>query len=158
MANILVYGLAHEGQVNKNSRGAVSEAAKVASQLGGEAHAVLVGAGVDALAPQLGAVGASKVWTVDAPEGIAQVAADAIAALVDAHGYDYVLFGGGLLGFEIGAAVAAKIGGGLTVEATEIAARRQARRQAPDLRRHPPVDVHLQDEGRHRLRAPTPSR
>ncbi len=123
MANILVYGLAHEGAVNKNSRGAVSEAAKVASALGGEAHAVLVGTDVnDALAQQLGSVGATKVWTVNAPEGVAQPAADAIAALVDAQGYDYVLFGGGLLGFEIGAAVAAKIGGGLTVEATEIAA------------------------------------
>ncbi len=64
-----------EGTVNKNSRGAVSEAAKVAGQLGGEAHAVLVGTNVDdALAQQLGAVGASKVWTVNAPEGVAQPA------------------------------------------------------------------------------------
>lgn len=121
MANILVYGLAHEGQVNKNSRGAVSEAAKIAGQLGGEAHAVLVGSGVESLAPQLGAVGATKVWTVDAAEGVSQTASDAIAALVEQEGYDYVLFGGGLLGFEIGAAVAALIGGGLTVEATELA-------------------------------------
>ncbi len=121
MANILVYALHHEGQVNKNSRGAVSEAARLAGELGGEVHAVLVGTDVnDALAQQLGAVGASKVWTVNAPEGVAPAAIDATAALVEAHGYDYVLFGGGLLGFEIGAGLAARIGAGVTVEVTEI--------------------------------------
>jgi electron transfer flavoprotein alpha subunit len=120
MANILVYALANEGQVNKNSKGAVSEAARLAGELGGEAHAVLVGSDVAALAPQLGAVGATKVWTIDAPEGIAATAIDGIAALVDAEGYDYVLFGGGLLGFEIGAGLAARIGGGVTVEVTSI--------------------------------------
>lgn len=123
MANILVYALHHEGQVNKNSRGAVSEAARLAGELGGEAHAVLVGTDVnDELAQQLGAVGASKVWTVNAPEGVAQVALDATAALVEAQGYDYVIFGGGLLGFEIGAGLAARVGGGVTVEVTEIKA------------------------------------
>jgi len=122
MANILVYALHNDGQVNKNSRGAVSEAAALAGQLGGEAHAVLVGTDLtDALAAQLGSVGATKVWTVNAPEGVAAPAIDAISALVDAQGYDYVLFGGGLLGFEIGAGLAARIGGGVTVEVTKIA-------------------------------------
>lgn len=122
MSNILVYALAHEGQINKNSRGAISKAAELAGQLGGEAHAVIIGSEAASLADQAGAVGASKVWTVDAPDGISQVASDAISALVEAHGYDYVLFGGGLLGFEIGAAVAVKINGGITVEVTEVVA------------------------------------
>ena len=43
MADILVYALHYEGSINKNSLGAVSEAAKLASELGGEAHAVVVG-------------------------------------------------------------------------------------------------------------------
>jgi electron transfer flavoprotein alpha subunit len=121
MANILVYGLAHAGQLNKNSKGAISEATRLAGELGGEAHVVLVGTDLtDDLAQQAGAVGASKVWTVNAAEGVAPVAADAISALIDAQGYDYVLFGGGLLGFEIGASVAATVGGGLTVEVTGI--------------------------------------
>jgi electron transfer flavoprotein alpha subunit len=121
MANILVYALHHEGTVNKNSRGVVSEATRLAGELGGEVHAVLVGTDVtDGLAQQLGTVGASKVWTVNAAEGVAASAIDAISALVDAQGYDYILFGGGLLGFEIGAGLAARIGGGVTVEVTEI--------------------------------------
>ncbi|MBJ7473041.1 MAG: electron transfer flavoprotein subunit alpha/FixB family protein, partial [Solirubrobacteraceae bacterium] len=120
MANILVYALHHEGQVNKNSRGALSEAARLAGELGGEAHAVLVGPGTADLAPQLGSVGATKVWTIDAAEGVAAPAIDGIAALVDAQGYDYVLFGGGLLNFEIGAGLAARLGGGITIEVTKI--------------------------------------
>ena len=120
MANILVYALAHEGQINKNSKGAISKAAELAAELGGTADAVLVGTDVAGLGDQAGAVGASTVYTVDAPEGIAATAIDAIAALVEAKDYEYVLFGGGLLGFEIGAGLAARIGGGVTVEVTEI--------------------------------------
>jgi electron transfer flavoprotein alpha subunit len=55
MPDILVYALHYEGAFNKNSLGAVSEAASLASQIGGEAHAVVVGEGVsDDLAAQLG--------------------------------------------------------------------------------------------------------
>ncbi len=44
MANdILVYALHYEGAFNKNSLGAVSEGARLASQLGGECHAIVVG-------------------------------------------------------------------------------------------------------------------
>ena len=43
MADILTYALHYEGAFNKNSLGAVSEAAKLASEIGGEAHAVVVG-------------------------------------------------------------------------------------------------------------------
>ena len=41
--SILTYALHYEGEFNKNSLGAVSEGAKLASELGGEAHAVVVG-------------------------------------------------------------------------------------------------------------------
>jgi electron transfer flavoprotein alpha subunit len=37
------------------------------------------------------------------------------------QGYDYAVFGGGLLGFEIGAGLAARVGGGVTMEVTRIA-------------------------------------
>ena len=43
MSGILVYVLHYEGEFNKNSLGAVSEAAKLAGELGGEAAAVVVG-------------------------------------------------------------------------------------------------------------------
>ncbi|MDX6667014.1 MAG: electron transfer flavoprotein alpha subunit, partial [Solirubrobacteraceae bacterium] len=43
MSNVLVYVLHNEGAFNKNSLGAVSEAARLASELGGQADAVVVG-------------------------------------------------------------------------------------------------------------------
>ena len=43
MSGILTYALHYEGEFNKNSLGAVSEAAKLAKEIGGEAHAVVVG-------------------------------------------------------------------------------------------------------------------
>ena len=72
MANILVYALHYDGAINKNSLGAVSEGAKLASALGGEAHAILLGENVpQELATSLGKYGAKKVLVADGPEGLA---------------------------------------------------------------------------------------
>src|SRR5918997_2039894 len=121
MAGILVYALHYEGAFNKNSLGAVSEAGKLASELGTEAHAVVVGESVpDDLAAQLGAYGASKVFRVEGPEGLAQPVVDAMAKVMTDNGHDYALFGGGLLGFEIGAGLAARINAGVTMEVTSV--------------------------------------
>ena len=121
MADILVYALHYEGTINKNSLGAVSEAAKLASEIGGEAHAVVVGEGVsDELASSLGAYGAAKVFRVEGPEGLAQPVVDAMAQIIDANGHKYAIFGGGLLGFEIGAGLAARKGAGVVMEVTNV--------------------------------------
>ena len=123
MANILIYALHYEGAINKNSLGAVSEGAKLAAELGGEAHAILVGQGVDqSLAASLGNYGAKKVLLADGPEGLAQPVVDAMGAAISAGGYSYALFGGGLLGFEIGAGLAARLGAGVAMEVTAVRA------------------------------------
>ena len=120
MANILVYALQYEGAFNKNSLGAVSEAAKLAAELGGEAHAIVVGQGVsDDLAGTLGNYGATKVLSVEGPEGLAQPVVDAMATAISAGDYGYALFGGGLLGFEVGAGLAARLGAGVAMEIAE---------------------------------------
>jgi electron transfer flavoprotein alpha subunit len=124
MSGILTYVLHYEGEFNKNSLGAVSEAAKLAGEIGGEAAALVVGGDdlTDELVGSLGKYGASKVYRVKGPEGLAQPVADALAKVAQDEGYDYVLFGGGLLGFEAGAAVAARLSGGVTMEVTTIKA------------------------------------
>ncbi|MEA2482215.1 MAG: electron transfer flavoprotein alpha subunit [Thermoleophilaceae bacterium] len=123
MSGILTYVLHYEGEFNKNSLGAVSEAAKLAGEIGAEAHAVIVGESVsDDLAKSLGKYGATKVWVAKAPEGLGAPVVDVMAKLVQDNGYDYLLFGGGLLGFEIGAGVAARLGGGVTMEVTAVKA------------------------------------
>ena len=123
MADILVYALHYEGAFNKNSLGAVSEGARLAAALGGEAHAVVLGDGVsDELCVTLGRYGATRVYRVAGPEGLAQPVVDAMAQLVAAHGFGYALFGGGLLGFEIGAGLAARLGAGVAMEVTAVRA------------------------------------
>src|SRR6202042_348526 len=124
MANILVYALHYDGAINKNSLGAVSEGSKLAAELGGEAHVILVGEGVpEDLGGSLGNYGAKKVLIAEGPEGLAQPVVDAMGAAISGGDYKYALFGGGLLGFEIGAGLAARLGGGVAMEVTAVSVR-----------------------------------
>ncbi|MFL5892507.1 MAG: electron transfer flavoprotein subunit alpha/FixB family protein [Solirubrobacterales bacterium] len=124
MAGILVYALHDdEGNFNKNSLGAISEAAKLASELGTEAAAVVVGDVPDDGAAGLGAYGAKRVFrSKEAPEGLAQPIVDVMAKVISDEGFSYALFGGGLLGFEIGAGLTARLNAGVTMEVTEVKA------------------------------------
>src|SRR5215217_1697740 len=119
---ILVYALHDdEGNFNKISLGAISEAAKLASELGTEAAAVVVGDVSDDGAAGLGAYGAKRVFRAkDAPEGLAQPIVDVMAKVIQDEGFSYALFGGGLLGFEIGAGLTARLNAGVTMEVTEV--------------------------------------
>jgi electron transfer flavoprotein alpha subunit len=121
MSGILVFALHYEGAFNKNSLGGVSEAARLASELGAETHAVVIGDVSDELAASLGNYGVTKVFRAkDVPEGLAQPVVDVMAKVMDDEGHDYALFGGGLLGFEIGAGLAARLRAGVTMEVTQV--------------------------------------
>ena len=122
MAGILVYALHDdEGNFNKNSQGAISEGARLAGELGSQVGVVVVGDVSDEAAQGLGAYGASKVHRAkNVPEGLAQPIVDVMAKVIQDDGYDYVLFGGGLLGFEIGAGLTARLGAGVTMEVTAV--------------------------------------
>jgi electron transfer flavoprotein alpha subunit len=124
MADILVYALHYEGAINKNSLGAVAEGARLASELGGACHAIVVGGDevTDELAGSVGAYGATKVYRARAPEGLAQPVVDAMAKVIGDDGHGYALFGGGLLGFEVGAGLAARLGAGVAMEVTAVRA------------------------------------
>ena len=124
MADVLTYVLHNEGAFNKNSLGAVSEGAARAAEIGGECHAVVVGGDdlTDDLCQTLGDYGATKVFRGKAPEGLAQPVVDVMAKVIDDHGQNYALFGGGLLGFEIGAGLAARKHAGVTMEVTGVKA------------------------------------
>jgi electron transfer flavoprotein alpha subunit len=124
MSGILTYALHYEGAFNKNSLGAVSEGARLAKEIGGEAAVVVVGGDdlTDDLCASLGAYGATKVYRANAPEGLAQPVVDAMAKVIADDGFDYALFGGGLLGFEIGAGLTARLNGGVTMEVTAVKA------------------------------------
>ncbi|HKH23189.1 MAG TPA: electron transfer flavoprotein subunit alpha/FixB family protein [Solirubrobacterales bacterium] len=122
MPGILVYALHNdEGEFNKNSLGALSEAGKLAGELGTEAAAVVVGDVADDAAAGLGAYGVKKVYRCkEAPEGLAQPIVDVMAKVMTDNDFDYALFGGGLLGFEIGAGLTARLNAGVTMEVTQV--------------------------------------
>ena len=55
-----------------------------------------------------------------APEGLAQPIVDVMAKVISDEGFSYALFGGGLLGFEIGAGLTARLNAGVTMEVTAV--------------------------------------
>jgi len=124
MAGILVYALHDdEGNFNNNSLGAISEAAKLVGSVGGEAAALVVGDVDDAACAGLGKYGATKVYRAKSvPEGLAQPIVDAMAKVMTDNSISYALFGGGLLGFEIGAGLTARLNAGVTMEVTSVKA------------------------------------
>jgi electron transfer flavoprotein alpha subunit len=124
MADILTYVLHYEGELNKNSLGAVSEGTARAQEIGGECHALVLGGDdlTDELCQSIGAYGATKVFRAKGPEGLAQPIIDAMAKVIGENGHSYALFGGGLLGFEIGAGLAARMRAGVTMEVISVRA------------------------------------
>jgi electron transfer flavoprotein alpha subunit len=124
MGGILVYALHDgEGNFNANSLGAISEAGKLVGEIGGEAAALVVGDVDDASCAALGGYGAAKVYRAKSvEEGLAQPIVDAMAKVITENDISYALFGGGLLGFEIGAGLTARLGAGVTMEVTAVKA------------------------------------
>jgi electron transfer flavoprotein alpha subunit len=124
MADVLVYVLHYEGAFNKNSLGAVSEGAARAAEIGGGCDAVVVGGPdlTDDLCKTLGKYGARKVFRAQGPEGLAQPVVDVLDKVISDGGHRYAIFGGGLLGFEIGAGLAARRQAGVTMEVTAVRA------------------------------------
>jgi electron transfer flavoprotein alpha subunit len=122
MADILVYVLHHEGAPNKNSLGALSEAAARAAEIGGSAHAAVLGGDElsDDLISELGAYGATRVFRATGPSGLSGPVIDLLDQVIAEHGQRYAIFGGGLLGFEIAGGLAARRGAGLTSEVVAV--------------------------------------
>jgi electron transfer flavoprotein alpha subunit len=115
----LVFLEHHAGEFVKNSLGVLAKAAS----LGGDAHGVVVGAGVKDIASRAGAFGASKVYvaddaSVEAP--LPQPRVDVLAKVVRDGGYDTVLFGQSVLAADIAAALAARLEAGLNWDLVDL--------------------------------------
>ncbi|MEA2376134.1 MAG: electron transfer flavoprotein alpha subunit [Thermoleophilaceae bacterium] len=76
MSGILTYVLHYQGEFNKNSLGAVSQAAKLAGEIGGEAAAVVVGDGDDLTDDLLGHAAAAPRGEAGADLEAEQAAAE----------------------------------------------------------------------------------
>jgi electron transfer flavoprotein alpha subunit len=109
---ILVYVEDHEGEPVKGALGVLSRAADV----GENVAAVLCGSGVEGLAGQVGRHGAARVLVADDPAleaPLPQPRVDVLAKLVEAEGFDTVLFGASVLTADVAAGLAARLDAGL---------------------------------------------
>jgi electron transfer flavoprotein alpha subunit len=82
MSNILVFVEARDGALKKPSLEALSLGRELAGAAGGEAHALLIGSGVEALAPEVAKYGAAKVHVIDSAE-LALYTGDGYAAAME---------------------------------------------------------------------------
>jgi electron transfer flavoprotein alpha subunit len=108
----LVFVEHHDGEPAPGALGLLAHAAS----LGGGVAAVLLGDGVRGLADGLGAHGAAKVYVADDPalaDPLPQPRVDVLAQLVREAGIDTVLFAATVLGADVAAGLAARLGAGL---------------------------------------------
>jgi electron transfer flavoprotein alpha subunit len=118
----LVFLEHHGDELQKGSLAVLSKAASLGD---GDVAGVVVGSGVEGLAPQAGAHGAATVYVADDPKleaPLPQPRVDAIAQLVEQHGFDTVLFAQSILAADIAAALAARLEAGLNWQLTDLAA------------------------------------
>lgn len=123
MANVLAFVEQRDGQIGSAGREAVGVAAQLAAGLGGQAHALVLGAtGLSEAAGALGASGAEEVAVGEHdalgeynPEGYAAVVADHIRA----GGYGAVVFSATTLGKDLAPRVAALLDVPLATDVTE---------------------------------------
>jgi electron transfer flavoprotein alpha subunit len=119
MPGTLVYIEDHEGEATKGSLGVLDKAAS----LGGDAAAVLCGAGIASIADSLGAHGASTVYVADDPaleSPLPQPRVDVLAMLVQEQGFDAVFFASSVLSADVAAGLSARLDAGLNWDLTDV--------------------------------------
>jgi electron transfer flavoprotein alpha subunit len=117
---VLVYVEHHEGQPVKGSLGVLGRAAQLWE---GDVAAVLCGSGVRAMAEELGRYGAGRVFVADdaaLESPLPQPRVDVLAKLIEAKGFDTVVFGASVLTADLAAALAARLGAGLNWDLVDL--------------------------------------
>src|SRR4051794_39781580 len=120
--SILVFLEHHDGALQKGSLGVLTKAVSIGD---GEVAAVLAGAGsLQALATEAGSYGAAKVFvaeeaSLDPP--LPQPRVDVIEQIVQAGGYDTVLFSNSVLAADIASGLAARLDAGLNWDLVDLA-------------------------------------
>ncbi|MBK7053947.1 MAG: electron transfer flavoprotein subunit alpha/FixB family protein [Leptospiraceae bacterium] len=116
MSNVFVVGEIKDGELKKISRELTSAARKIADTLGGQVEVLLIGAGAEKFAGDLGAVGADKVLTANVGDFNAEAYANVIAETVKAKKPTVVLMPHTGYGKDYSPRVAVKIGSGIVAD------------------------------------------
>ncbi len=117
---ILVFVEHHGDELQKGSLGVLSKAASLGE---GDVAAVLVGAGVKALAAEAGRFGAAKVYvaeddSLDPP--LPQGRVDVLAQVARDGGYDTILLANSVLAADVAAGLAARLDAGLNWDLVDL--------------------------------------
>ena len=121
--NTLVFVEQREGKVHPAAFQLLRLAGDLASTLGGQAEACLVGSGVGGLTDVVAAHGAGKVYTVDDPELAmyrAMPYSAALSAVIDAAQPKMVLVPTTFMGRDLASRVAARQGAALAIDCTAV--------------------------------------
>lgn len=123
---ILTYIEVREGRIKKSSLETLAEASRRAAEMGLAAEAVMIGAGLDGLAPELAAAGAAKVRILE-NAGLAEYAAPAYAAVladgVRAAAPAAVFLPATAMGKDLAPRLAARLGAAMASDCTKVEVR-----------------------------------
>ncbi len=117
----LVFLEHHGGDLQKGALGVLAKAASLGD---GEVGGAIIGAGAAGLASAAGQHGAAKVWIAEDPAleaPLPQTRVDVLAKIVEAGGYDTVLFAASVLAADVAAGLAARLDAGLNWDLVDLA-------------------------------------
>jgi electron transfer flavoprotein alpha subunit len=120
---VMIVAEQRDGALRKISFELASTARKLADQTGDEVSAVLLGAGVEGLAAELGKYGVDKVFVGDnaaLEPYVTEAHAAAAAKIIKDNDPAIVLFGASVQGKDLSARVAAKLATGLATDCTDV--------------------------------------
>jgi len=118
--SILVFVEHHGNELQKGSLGVLTKAASLGDA---DVAAVLVGAGVTALASEAGKFGAAKVFVADGDAfepPLPQARVDVLAKVAQENGYDTILLANSVLAADIAAGLSARLDAGLNWDLVDI--------------------------------------
>jgi electron transfer flavoprotein alpha subunit len=116
----LVFLEHHEGVLLKGALGVLARAASLGD---GEVAGAIVGAGAAGLAGEAGRHGAVKVWVAEGEAietSLPQPRVDVLARIVEAGGYDTVLFGASVLAADVAAGLATRLDAGVNWDLVDV--------------------------------------
>ena len=112
-----------DGALRKISLELASTARKLADQTGDEVSAILLGSGIEGLAPELGKYGVDKVFVGDnaaLEPYVTEAHAAVVAKIVKENDPAILLLGASVQGKDLSARVAAKLATGLATDCTDV--------------------------------------
>ena len=117
MQNVIAYIEHHNGAIRRSALEAASQARTLADQLGGKAHAVVVGPGAQTAVETLKRYPLDRIH-VSEEDRFLDAAVDALEAVAKSAGASLVLVGNTMLGRDVGSRFAARVDCGVNADVT----------------------------------------